>query len=276
MSNPIDDALEALEQDEMEKDSSFFSPFSFKTPAGAQRQVKPLTPRAQREHQMWQDWDQGGRKPEKLRPLIHSLQPLVTHRSRIFEHKVRDIPPPAIKAEFQTQLVRALETFDPNKGKLATYVGSRLMKANRFVTTYQNPARIVETRVGKITDLKNAEDLLSQQLKRPPTSVELADQMKMPQKDVVALREELRKAHPSGQFGPADPSTITPSRTKEIMRLLPADLSPDENAVFERVYGVSGKRQMGTGSIAKELKMSAPKVSRLKKSIAQKWKEYGG
>lgn len=263
--NPIDDALDALEGLDKE---AFARRRTYKQP--------DLSARAQRELQMWQDWDQSGRKPEKLRPLVRSLQPLVKHRSRIFENKVRDIPPPVIRSEFQKQLVGALETFDPNKGKMSTYVSTRLMKANRFINTYQNPARIVETRVYNITKVKNSEDFLRQQMGRPPTAMEIADHAKMPVRDVQALQKEVRKAHPTGQFGPADPTSITPSRTKEVMRLLPYDLTPDENAVFERVYGTGGKKQMGTGQIAKDLNMSAPKVSRLKRSIADKWKQYDG
>jgi len=263
MMNPLDEALEALHEEGLDKEGMAKKPSD---PSG----------RAQREIEMWRTWDQNGRQPEHLRPLVQSLQPLVKNRSRIFEHKVRDIPPQAIQAEFQTQLVKALETFDPNKGKLGTWVGGRLINANRFITTYQNPARIVETRIPKITEMKNAEDHLTQKLGRPPTSHEIADRMKTRVETVQTLQKELRKAMPTGAFGLADPTFITPSRTKEVMRLLPYDLTPEENSVFEHVYGVGGKKPLGTGAMAKQLGMSAPKISRLKKSIADKWKKYGG
>ena len=265
--NPIDAALDALGIEDLDKE------------AFARKRIYPktdLSARAKGELEMWNTWDKGGRKPEHLRPLIHSLQPLVKHRSRIFENKVRDIPPPVIRSEFQKQLVGALETFDPNKGKMSTYVTGRLMKANRFINTYQNPARIVETRIYNITKLKNAEDFLRQQSGRSPTTHEIADYAKLPVSDVHALQKEVRRADPTGQFGLGDPISITPSRTKEIMRLLPYDLTPEENSVFERVYGVGAHKQMGTGQIAKDLKMSAPKVSRLKKSVAGKWQAYQG
>ena len=120
MLNPIDDALDALGVDDLEKKSAV---------RRRTFQPQPLSNRAQRELDMWHDWNNSGRQPEKLRPLVQSLQPLVKHRSRIFENKVRDIPPPVIRSEFQKQLVGALETFDPNKGRMNTYVSTRLMKA---------------------------------------------------------------------------------------------------------------------------------------------------
>ena len=219
---------------------------------------------------MWHHWDNNGRQPAHLQPLIESMQPLVKKRLNIFENRERDIPPAAIRAEFQDQLVRALATFDPNRGKLGSYVSDQLMKANRFVTTYQNPARIVEPRTYMITKMRGAEDFLHQELKRPPTAMELAEHMQVPTQQVEFLKKELRKAIPTGQFE-HDPAGFTPSKTNEMLRLIPYELTPEENAVFEHVHGIGGKPQLGTGDIAKRLNMSAPKVTRIKAAIAVKW-----
>jgi hypothetical protein len=262
--NPIDEALELLDGDELSKES-----FAKKSP----QQLIPR--RAEKELQMWHDWNNSGRHPEKLRPLVNSLQPLVKNRSRIFENKIRDIPPAVINSEFQKQLVGAIQDFNPNRGvKMSTFVTKRLLKANRFIYTYQNPARIVETRINNITKIRNAEDFLSQKYGRSPTSHEIADYVKMPVSDIQTLQTEVRKAHPTGQFGATDPTVFTPSRTREIMQLLPFDLTPEENAVFEYIHGIGGKPKLGTGGIAKKLNMNAPKISRLKKNIANKWKAY--
>lgn len=265
MSNPVDEVLDLLgyEEDALEKEGFAYKP-------------KPLSGRAQQELQMWQQWQSGGKKPDQLRPLVQSLQPLVNNRMKIFQNRVRDIPPDTIRAEFHDQLITALDTFDPNKGKMTTWINARLMKANRFVNTYQNPARIGEKRIRDITKFQAAEDSLRNKLGRSPTVMEIADKAQIPQSEATLLRQEIRRAHPVGQFGEADPTSFQMSRTKEIMNLLPYDLTPDENAVFEYVHGVAGKPQLGTGDIAKKLNMSAPAVSRLKKSIATKWKAYDG
>lgn len=261
--NPVDAALEALDLG-LEKEGF------------ARRRATKLSPRSQQELTMWNDWNASGRKPNKLRPLIKSLQPLVRHRSRIFINKVRDIPPPVIEAEFQDQLVGALETYNPKKSQLKTWVTNRLIKANRFINTYQNPARIGEKRIYDITKMQTAEERLRNQLGREPSTMEISDFAKLPLNDVRTLQKEVRKAYPVGHFGPADPTTFTPSKTNEIMKLLPYDLTPEENVVFDLVHGVKGTGPLGTGAIAKRLKMSAPKVSRLKKAVAMKWKSYEG
>ena len=263
MTNPLDDALDLLgyEEGDLEKEGFAYKP-------------KPLSERAQRELGMWQQWQQGGKKPDHLRPLVQSLQPLVNNRMKIFHRRIRDIPPDAIRAEFHDQLLTALDTFDPNKGKMSTWVNRRLMKANRFVHTYQNPARIGEKRIGSITPFQIAEQSLRQKLGRSPTIIEISDKAQIPQNEVRLLRSEVRRSHPVGQLGDKDPTSFTMSRTKELMNLLPHDLTHEENAVFEYVHGVAGKAQIGTGAIAKKLNMSAPKVSRLKKAIAVKWRQY--
>lgn len=262
--NPLDDVIEALDiQEEMEKESFAFRP------------KKPFSQREHDELQMWQTWNSKGRKPNHLRPLVKSLQPLVQHRAKIFQNKLRDIPPAAIEAEFDDRLLDALSTFNPEKGRMKTWVTRNLMKANRFINTYQNPGRIGEKRIYDISKFQNAEGFLRDQLGRSPTVHEIADHAKMPVREAELLRSEVRKAMPIGQLE-VDPTIVRPSRTKEVMRLLPYDLTPDENAVFEYVHGVAGKPKLGTNDIAKKMGLSAPKVSRIKSQIATKWRKYDG
>lgn len=254
--NPVDDFLDATEG--LEKLSA-----------------EDLRKRQAREFGMWQQWKQGGMKKKQLRPLIKSFRPLINHRANVFAGgKIRDIPPAAIRAEFTNQFVQALQTYDPNRGAgLGTHISHQLKKAQRFVTTYQNPARIPENRIYRIRELQDAETILDEKLGRAPTQIELSDNLKWSPKQVDVLQREIRKARPTSAFE-SDPSTFTPSRQKEVLRLLPYDLSGDERAVFEHLYGIGGKKQLGPGAIARKLRMSAPKVSRLKRAIAVKYDKY--
>lgn len=257
MADPVHDLIDAL--DDLDKEAA-----------------SDLRQRQKREMQMWEEWKQGGMQPTQLRPLIKSFKPLINSRANIFTSKIRDIPPAAIRAEFTNQFVQALQTYDPNRGAaLNTHINHQLKKAQRFITTYQNPGRIPENRIYRIRELQDAEQRLDEKLGRQPTQLELSDELKWSPRQVGVLQKEVRKARPTGQFE-SDPSTYTPSRQKEIMRLLPYDLSHDERAVFEHLYGIGGKPKLGPGAIARKLGMSAPKVSRLKRSIAQKYAKYSG
>ncbi len=230
----------------------------------------------QHEMEMWRKWQKNGQKKKDLRPLLKSLKPFVNRRANIFANRLRDIPPAAVRAEFTNQTVQALQTYDPNRGaKLTTHIGHQLKKAQRFVTTYQNVGRIPENRIYKIRELHDAEQHLDEKLGRSPTQLELADKLKWSPRQVDVLQREVRKALPTGKFEQdRDPFTVVPSRQKEILRMLPYDLNSDERQVFEHIYGVGGKPVLGPGAIAKKLGMSAPKVSRLKKSIAGKYTRY--
>lgn len=231
-----------------------------------------------RELELWHTWKQGGHQPEHLRPLIQSLRPFIRSQADMWATRNRDIPPAAIRAEFMNQAVAALQTYDPSKAALNTHIGHRLKKAQRFVTSYQNPARIPENRVYRIRDLEDATTHLDQQFGRPPTQLEIADHLKWSPRQVDLLQREVRKARPTSQFGQglADPFKTTPSRHQEILRLLPYELTTDERSVFEHLYGIGGRPKLEPGQIATQLGMSAPKVSRLKKSIADKYSRYSG
>ena len=236
--------------------------------------VKDLKEKQAKELEMWHHWNTNGRQPEHLQPLMKSFKPLISSKVNVYTSKIRDIPPEAIRAEFNNQFVKALETYDPNRGAgLGTHIHYHLEKARRFITTYQNPGRIPENRIYKIRELQDAEMHLDDRLGRPPTQLELADHLKWSPRQVGLLQKEVRRAMPTSQFE-FDPLTHMPSRQQEILRLLPYELTNEERAVFEYVYGVGGKPELGTGEIAKKLKMSPPKVSRLKSAIAEKVKGH--
>jgi DNA-directed RNA polymerase specialized sigma subunit len=225
------------------------------------------------EMDMWNTWKQNGEKKKDLKPLLNSLKPVINQQANIYAN-LRDIPPAAIRAEFTNHAVNALQTYDPNRGaKLATHIRHQLKRAKRFVTTYQNPGRIPENRIYRISEFQNAEQRLDEKLGRAPTQLELADNLKWSPRQVDFLQKEVRKALSTGQFE-VDPSPFIPSRQKEVLRLLPYELNSEEKQVFEYIYGIGGKPTLGPGEIARKLNMSAPKVSRLKKAIAEKYEKY--
>jgi DNA-directed RNA polymerase specialized sigma subunit len=187
------------------------------------------------------------------------------------------MPPAVIHAEHNKQFLKALRSYDPDKGKLGTWVGSYLKKApHRFLTTYQNPARIVETRTGaKRGIFDNAIATLDDQLGREPTAQELSEHLSWSLPEVERAMSEGRKAVYAGSapYG-LDPTTNMPSRATEIARFIKPELSPEETLVWEYTTGEGGKPQLRPGEIASKLGMSPSKISRLRNAIADKIKKY--
>ena len=64
------------------------------------------------------------------------------------------------------------------------------------------------------------------------------------------------------------------SEETELLRLLPAELSREENLVFEYLTGSGGRQQMKAADIARKTGMSPAKISRIRGKIAKKVKTY--
>lgn len=230
------------------------------------------TRRSQKDFQLWQQWDQNGRREEDLEPLMKQIEPIIRKQSNVYSGKV-NIPKPAIHAEFQIQAIKAIQGYDPNRAALNTHLTHQLKKAKRFISTYQNVGRISETRIYKINQFQNERDRLADKLQRDPTAIEMADQMKWPVKQVTAMENELRKEVPTSmtQGGLEE---IKPSKEAELLRLLQYELDPEERSVYEYLLGENGKPQLKPGEIARKMNLTPSKVSRIKASIGQKAQRY--
>lgn len=249
---------------------------------------KPGLPaRRQAEMEMWSDWKASGEDPNKLQPLVGSFQNLVQSQVRKFSGQV-PVPTPVIEAEVNQQLLNAFRTYDPTYlGKttgqpaaLSTHVYGLLRKSGRFIKKYQNVGAMPEKRINRITEYKTAMGMMSEDLMREPTPLEIADKLKWPIAEVGRMQSEMRRdLLTSGYEGAAEvsnPAALIPPKDLEIIRLIKYELAPREYTVLEYSLGLNGKPSLGTGEIAKKLGVSAPTVSRIKNKVEKKFREYGG
>lgn len=228
--------------------------------------------RAKKDLELWHRWDQNGRKPEDLEPLIKQVSPIINKQANVYSGRV-NIPKPAVQAEFQIQAIKAIQSYDPNRAALNTHLTHQLKKGKRYITTYQNIGRIAEPRIYRINQFQSERDQLRDELQRDPSSLELADRLKWPQKQVAAMESELRREVPLSTM-PGGLTMNKPSKEAEVLRLLQYDLTPEEQVVYEYILGENGKPQLKPGQIARKLNMTPSKVSRIKMSIGKKAKEY--
>lgn len=226
------------------------------------------------EFDQWQKWNEGGQKPDDLRPLLKSFKPLIRSRANSWARRA-DLPPEAVHAEFNKQFVNALRTYNPEKGtQLGSWVTTNLQKAQRWVTQYQDPMRVQENRYYKMGAWDNAFANLDEQLNREPTTREMAELLGWSEAEAGRMESEKRKTLYSSGFEGYDPTTIMPSRESEKLRLIRYELTGTDLNVFDYTIGTHGKPQLRPGEIAKKLKISPSKVSRVRSSIAKRLEDY--
>jgi RNA polymerase sigma factor (sigma-70 family) len=232
----------------------------------------PTSHKRQQELHMWRKWKDSGETPEDMEPLLDSLQPLVNKRIRQFQGV--PIQREVLRAEANRKVIGGLRRFDPEKAQMHTFLTHELKGVRRYVQHHQNLSRIVEERANKIGDYQRSYSTLADQFDREPTAHELADHMKVSVKTVTRLQGELRQdLLASGAM--EDPFVDETPRSREVLKLIPYELTPTEMQVFEYLTGYGGKPKLtSTGEIARRLGWSDSKVSQVKNSISQKIRKY--
>lgn len=228
--------------------------------------------RHEKDLNLWHSWNSNGRAPEHLEPLMTQFNPLV--KKKVREWTPPSIPSSVMDAEINKHLISAFESYDPAKASLNTHVNYRIQKALRFMGQYQNMAYIPEGKSRHIGEVQKAENQLSQDLGRVPTPDELSTHLGMPVRQVSAIQKSIRRDIAGSSFE-SDPNPHSNPREQEVLDLLPATLTPEENAVFDHIYGRNGKRKIeSTRDLAKQLGKSDSQVSRIKSQIITKFKSY--
>ncbi|MFH1918435.1 MAG: sigma-70 domain-containing protein [Planctomycetota bacterium] len=213
--------------------------------------------------QLWKKWASGGRKKADLQSLLQRFEPLVNKQVSVY--KRTNIPDSAIKAHAQLNLVDAFETYSPDRGvKLNSWVNTNQRKILRYVTSLQNFAKIPEPMVYRIAEFNMAERDLEDKLNRPPSVMELADQLKWPPKHVERMRKVQRKDLSATMYE-ADPGMMQGGKWREVKSFLPFELDAQSNAVWEAINNAG--RPMSTAELARKLKMSTSAVTRSRKKV---------
>lgn len=238
-----------------------------------------VTPEVKKkEIELWEQWKKSSYNPMYLRPLQDSFKNLIFFH--VNKWKSVNIPERLIQAEAEKLFIEALKSYDPSKGAaLSTHVSYMLARMQRFIVTHQNVGRVVEGRAGKVFgELKVARNLFVEEHGRDPNPQELAEKMSLEYKrgvsvtDAKLFMKEDRRDLSMGQ-DEADFSFEAPSN-RMLLMMLPAELSIEENQVYERLFGLNGCAKLEKGAIAKQLKIHPSKVSRIIASIRTKLEKY--
>jgi len=232
-----------------------------------------LRGRQAKELKLWTAWKDGGMRAEDLGPLLRSFKPMIQSKAGVYKGKLKFVPDASIEVEFQLRFVDALRSYDPSKGSLGTHVYRSLDKAKRFIADTQNVGRIPENRIYRIGQFKAAKDELSEELGQPPTTKDLSQRLGWSLAETERMDSEDRNELMAQGFE-EDPTSLTPSKSEEVLRLFKYELHGKERMVYEHLTGLGRPQITSTGGIAKKMKIPDYQVSRIKNAIQKKLKRY--
>lgn len=239
-----------------------------------EHKTKEAAAKAEEDLNLWKAWDSGGRNAQTLKPLMQRYEPLFNRKLK--EWKAPAVNQSAFKAELQKQFINAANSFNPSMGvAFNTHIQNRLQKAKRYNIKHQNVGYIPEAKVKHIGGIQIARNQLQEELGRAPTIDEISVHTGLPAKQVSGIEKSMRRDIPASAFE-TDPIGISSEREQDIIRTMgrkPEDyFSPEETNVFKHIYGVGAAKMTSTNQLAKQLKMSPSRISRLKTSIGNKIK----
>ena len=222
---------------------------------------------------LWWKWKLGGEKPRDLKPLVRSFMPLVNKQASVYTGRV-EMPQEAIRAEYLKQLINGLKAYDPARGaQLSTALVWYMKKAQRFIMTYQNAARIPEERIRQIRTFDLAKEKLIEKHDRLPTDKEMATELKWSEKEVIRMETERRKDLTTSKFE-VDPTAVMPPGEVEVLKLFLYELKDEEQEIYRFLTGLGRERVTDVTELSKRLGEPLHKIYRVRTSIAKKLKTY--
>ena len=248
------------------------------TPSDKIYPTKKGPSRAEKDLQLWRTWKDDP-TDDNLVALFTAMQGPI--QKVVNAYRGSPVPPSAVEGQAQLAVLKAVKSYNPDKGAaLLTHVTIHLKKVQSFVGKHQNLGRMPEHRIHRIRDYKTARTILVEKLGRAPDTQSMADFLGWSKKEVARMETELSRDDYIASKSPV-PDTLPEwvqerGKVRETLRYVYYELTPDEKLVFEYTLGLYGKPQLSAGQIAKEMKISNAKVSRIKKKIDDKIRKYGG
>lgn len=253
--NPLDDALSA--------------------------KVKLSQQRKADDHAAWQQW-KADPTPDNMHQLLQRFEPVF--RQKMTEFKAPNVNAAAFMARAKTLGIGAAHSYNPDMGaSFNTWMHHNLEKLKRFNTQRQNYAYLPEAKAGHIGRIQSAQEELLDELGRPPTSHEIANYLnpnlsKRQQLKPHVVDQILLAAGQKDVIGSdfeSDPVPRATTREREVLGLLRPALPPDQQQVFDHIYGMNDKPKItSTNELAKHLGKSPSQISRLRTKILNTYNSY--
>jgi DNA-directed RNA polymerase specialized sigma subunit len=218
----------------------------------AQLAPKPQT-RSARDLELWHAWKRS-KSDENTSALLKQVQPLIVREASKWSQTLAQ---PLLETEGKRLAMQAFHTYDPGKGTaLGTHVVNQLQKMSRLAYSNQNVGRIPENKLLLYHTYQTAHAKLSDDLGRPPTSDELADELAWSTSKVKEFRESIgrREMLESGGHEESGDAGLYESEGQDnLVDFIHHDMPPLHKAIFEGLTGYQGTTILNNQQLQKKL-----------------------
>lgn len=208
------------------------------------------------------------RTPEVNTKLLSTLQPVID--TAVSSYAGANMSP-TIRSRAKLMALKAMETYDPNRGNVRTHLLSQLQGLRRMSAQEQNIIPIPEQVGLDFQRLSESENELRDRLGRDPTDDELADHTSLSTRRIKKIRAfhqpipesaTILENDDESQDGGVASTIPGANRGADAwMSFVYDDLSPTDKLIMDMSLGRNGKRRTSSQEIARRLNISPGAVS---------------
>jgi DNA-directed RNA polymerase specialized sigma subunit len=213
--------------------------------------------------------------PETFSKLVTRFNPVV--HKHVNQYAGTGVSKQALATKARAQLVKSLNTYNPSAGtQPITHVYNNMKKLNRMASESLTSGHIPEDRALKAATYKTTVSNMADRLGREPSAQEVADELKWNVVEVGRMNSELtgETTASKAEFDFYGNSTQGTSVDKELADYMYMELDGNDKVIFEHTFGYAGKPILKNKDIAKILNTNEMSVSRSKKRMGSKLREY--
>jgi DNA-directed RNA polymerase specialized sigma subunit len=206
--------------------------------------------------------------PQTRSAVLKAMQPVIDRTvSSYGDH-------PYLRAHAKRLALGALDTYDPQKGKLQTHLQTQLRGLQRLSAQQDQIISLPERVMLDRRDLLNAETELEDKLGRVPSMDEIANYTGLPPRRIGYIRGTV-PATAVGSMQDADgvpvdvaaKSLYADNKLSLWERMVYDDLSPRDKVIYDYTLGTHGTKKIPANELAAKLGVTAAAISQRKAAI---------
>jgi len=210
--------------------------------------------------------------PSNMSAVLSSLYPTINSEVTRYSG-----PQSLLRSKAKVLAVKAVKTFNPMSGaKLSSWVVTNLKPLSRY-SVKNRDVHVPEVAARNAAAVEESMKKLEDELGRPPTDDEIADDLGMSVKRVSDVRKKAVASVTSSRFdesGTEDSSAIPGVEETNMVpfaqEAVYMDLSDVDKIIFDAVTGMHGATQEPASQVARRLGISPAAVSQRAKAIGDR------